>query len=103
PRASAAQVVLYHPDAPDKQYRLEMHLVDESTWQAIHPENLHGWYYYYQVSGGASDAFSHFRADAKILDPWALACVGPEGPGIIIDKTRYEKPKPFPTPNWNDL
>lgn len=103
PRASAAKVVFHNPDSPDKEQRLEMRLVDECTWQAKHPANLHGWHYHYQVSSGSCDGFSHFRPDAKILDPWALACLGPTGPGIIIDKTRYTKPKPYPTPWWHDL
>nr|VFJ50996.1 MAG: Pullulanase/glycogen debranching enzyme [Candidatus Kentron sp. FM]VFJ51071.1 MAG: Pullulanase/glycogen debranching enzyme [Candidatus Kentron sp. FM]VFK08820.1 MAG: Pullulanase/glycogen debranching enzyme [Candidatus Kentron sp. FM] len=41
----------------------------------------------------------------KILDPYALAAVGPSGPGIVWDRKRIKRPggKKFITPDWQDL
>lgn len=73
------------------------------VWEVTLDHNLHGWYYWYHVQGPA-DLFGHFVPEQRILDPYALAAVGREGPGIILDRTRFTRPeRTFKTPDWQDL
>lgn len=92
--------------AKDKDYTtVELKLLDDGlTWETIIPENLHGTYYYYTVDGHNKDNLSHFNPKQKLLDPWALATVTHEGPGIVVDATQLPKsPRPFIPPKWHDL
>ena len=76
------------------------------VWELMLEGNLHGWYYWYQVDG-PRDAFGAFDPKRRILDPYALATVGREGPGIIWDRARLggvsAEREPFKTPAWHDL
>jgi pullulanase/glycogen debranching enzyme len=75
------------------------------VWELTLEGNLHGWYYWYQVDG-PRDAFGVFDAKRRILDPYALATVGREGPGIILDRARLDSGlgrDRFKTPAWHDL
>ena len=73
------------------------------VWEAHLDRNLDGWYYWYSVSG-PQDVFGNFRASEKILDPYAQAAVGREGPGIVLDPARVGKAdRSFATPLWQDL
>ena len=99
PRASRVTVEFFSEPNGAPGERLEMSLVDEFTWEAVYPGNLHGWFYNYYVDSGATDNFSDFDYSCKILDPYAWATAGPSGPGIIWDgdrsifsKRRYQPP-----------
>lgn len=73
------------------------------VWEAHLDRNLHGWYYWYSVSG-PQDVFGNFKPSEKILDPYAQAAVGREGPGIILDPVWTGKSdRSFITPLWQDL
>ncbi len=73
------------------------------VWEAHLDRNLHGWYYWYSVSG-PHDVFGHFHPNQKILDPYAQAAVGREGPGIVLDPTWVGRAdRSFATPSWQDL
>jgi pullulanase/glycogen debranching enzyme len=73
------------------------------VWEARLDRHLHGWFYWYTVSG-PQNVFGHFSPSQKILDPYALAAVGREGPGIILDPGWVGKgDRGFRTPPWQDL
>jgi pullulanase len=104
PRAEKVTVVLYRKrDASDAVTRL-MHPADSVVWEYVHQENLHGCYYHYHVSGENRDNFSHFDSNFRILDPYALAVTGREGPAIVYDADRLPWRKScFVPPHWHDL
>jgi len=123
PRATAVRVLLSEspdPSAPAEVIALERLGAQPYVWEACVKGNLHGRYYWYQISGevGASGgvvgnaggepcANVGGERGARVLDPYALACVGHEGPGIVIDRARLvgRLPRPigFTTPQWQDL
>ena len=73
------------------------------VWEAQIDRNLHGWYYWYSLSG-PHDVFGHFRPHQKVLDPYAQAAVGSEGPGIVLDPNWVGRAdRSFATPPWQDL
>jgi pullulanase len=75
----------------------------DGAWEARLDGNLHGWYYWYTVDG-PKNVFGFFDRDQHILDPYALATVGREGPGIVIDRAALARPdRSFSTPAWQDL
>ena len=64
---------------------------------------LHGWYYWYTLDGTRTgpDGFDPGR---RILDPYALAAVGPAGPGIVLSRSWVGRAdRRFRTPAWQDL
>lgn len=82
PRASRVTLVLFrHLDAPEPT-ALVLERLDDGVRETQHPGDLHGWYYY-QVDGRNRGPFTHFNRDFRVLDPNALAAVGPAGPGIV--------------------
>ena len=73
------------------------------VWEAHLDRNMHGWYYWYSVSG-PHDVFGHFHPNQKILDPYATAAVSREGPGIVLDPAWVGRgDRSFATPPWQDL
>nr|MBS0022456.1 glycoside hydrolase family 1 [Gammaproteobacteria bacterium] len=104
PRAAVVRVFFFrHLDSPEPKVR-RLRRLDGGVWEASYPANLHGWYYYYRVDSLDRDAFSHFDGEFRILDPYAVATVGPGGPGIIWDRQRLQRDQPsFQPPCWHDL
>jgi pullulanase len=104
PRAHKVIVFFFkHLDSPEPQ-SLKLYRRDQGIWEAVHHGNLHGWYYYYQVHGSNNDPSCHFDPSFNILDPYALATAGPEGPGIIWELQRITGQRvPFHPPPWHDL
>ncbi len=111
PRAKSVELVLQSTLSTQEtalRYRLARRSDAEGAagvWQIILEGNLHGWYYWYQVDGPC-DAFGVFDPKRRILDPYALATVGREGPGIVVDRARIGSAIPldnFQTPAWHDL
>lgn len=75
------------------------------VWEVTLDGNLHGWFYWYHIDG-PRDVFGVFDAKRRIVDPYALAVVGREGPGIVLDRTFLHAPHGrdrFRTPAWHDL
>lgn len=111
PRAKSVELAicaaLAEQDKP-RRYRLARRPDADGAagvWELTLEGNLHGWYYWYQVDG-PRDAFGVFDPKRRILDPYALATVGREGPGIILDRSRLESGlgrDRFKTPAWHDL
>lgn len=106
PRASGVRLLLTE-DAetlPEKIQPLPLSPLDETTWEVRVPGNRHGWYYWFQVEGEGTDGFSHFDGKHRVLDPYALAVVGPRGPAIVVDAARLPRvERPFAPPSWHDL
>jgi pullulanase/glycogen debranching enzyme len=76
---------------------------DLAVWEVTLDHNLHGWYYWYHVDG-PQDVFSHFDPTQRVLDPYALAAVSREGPGIVLDRRKLGSvDRSFRTPAWQDL
>jgi pullulanase/glycogen debranching enzyme len=82
----------------------DLHRLEDGAWELTLDENLHGCFYWYRLDGPHNE-FGHFDGEKDILDPYALASVNREGPGIILGKeqvARRDRP-PFKTPFWQDL
>lgn len=110
PRAQRVDLCLQDPDdAQALPVRYEMRRDDAegsahgAVWQLARPSNLHGWFYWYHIDG-SKDEFGLFDPQQKILDPYALAALSREGPGIVVDRERIQRRADnFKTPAWQDL
>ncbi|HWL15592.1 MAG TPA: alpha-amylase family glycosyl hydrolase, partial [Opitutus sp.] len=73
------------------------------VWETIVDRNLHGRFYWYAVDG-VRDGAGRFDPTMKVLDPYALATVGREGPGVVLDRAWIgEGDRRFRPPPWHDL
>lgn len=74
-------------------------------WEITLDQNLHGWFYWYTIDGARGGAASGgFDPAMRILDPYALATVGRDGPGIVLDHGWIGRGhRDFKTPAWHDL
>jgi pullulanase/glycogen debranching enzyme len=73
------------------------------VWELALGQNLHGWFYWYTVDGVRSGS-GKFDPSRRILDPYALATVGRDGPGIVLDSVWVgHGDRSFKTPAWHDL
>ncbi len=105
PRANKVTVEYFkHLNESATAQVLEMARVNDTTWEVVVKENLHG-YYYFLTAEGLKTKTSHFDGTVKILDPYALATVSESGPGIVWDRSKLpQKPQePFKPPYWQDL
>lgn len=85
--------------------RLDLDLAaDQVTWEITLAGDNHGLYYRFFVDGPDDGLTTHFDYSKALLDPWARATAGPEGPGIILDPAQAEPVKKhFEAPDWQDL
>lgn len=104
PRATGVKLAYgQQADQSDTQL-VSMHCVDGVTWEVSFDECMVGFYYTYRVLGQSSEGTSHFDEDFAVLDPYAKACLGCRGPGIVVDPARMQAIKtPYSPPNWHDL
>ena len=73
------------------------------VWEIALGSNLHGWFYWYTVDG-VTDGPGKFEPGVRVLDPYALATVQHDGPGIVLDRVWVgQGDRDFPTPAWHDL
>ncbi len=73
------------------------------VWEVALGSNLHGWFYWYRVDGVHAGP-GRFEPSRRVLDPYALATVGREGPGIVLDRMWVGSgDRSFKTPAWHDL
>ena len=71
------------------------------VWEVAVDRDVHGWYYWYSVAGRREAGFD---PTFRVLDPYALATMGRDGPGIVIDRKRIgHGDRHFRTPAWQDL
>ena len=73
------------------------------VWEVSFDRNLHRWFYSYLVDG-QREGLEKFSPDVRVLDPYALAAVGRDGPGIVLDREWIgQGHRDFRTPAWHDL
>ncbi|MEO7412842.1 MAG: alpha-amylase family glycosyl hydrolase [Opitutaceae bacterium] len=73
------------------------------VWELAIDQNLHGWFYWYGVEG-VGDGPGKFVPEHRVLDPYALATMGRDGPGIVLDSVWMGRgDRAFKTPAWHDL
>ncbi|MGH8020654.1 MAG: alpha-amylase family glycosyl hydrolase [Opitutaceae bacterium] len=104
PRASSVKVTCFETleEAGSSTWEDLKRLAD-GAWETAVPGDRHGWFYWFRVDG-PKGPFSHFEPDFNILDPYALATVGREGPGIVLDPARLAIEQSFfKPPGWHDL
>ena len=75
----------------------------QGVWEVTLNLNLHGWFYWYHIEG-PHDEFGAFDPQQRVPDPYALAVVSRDGPGIVLDSAWVGKgDRHFRTPGWQDL
>lgn len=104
PRAKWVKVGFFSDlEAPDEVNWLLMKRDKDFVWEATVDENLAGYYYWYRIDG-PDESNSLFDSKFKVLDPYAKATVGREGPAIVIDEAAYGEPlRNFSPPQWQNL
>lgn len=75
---------------------------DDFVWETTISKNLTGARYWFRLDGPESPT-GLFDPNFKILDPYAKATLGREGPGVVIDEKRYPQVPQFRSPAWQDL
>jgi len=103
-RASTVELCVSHDlEDPAALHRYPLKRRADFVWEVTLAENLHGWFYWYHVDG-PSDVFGQFDLTHKILDPYAVATVDRNGPGIVVDRAMLPPAdREFRTPAWHDL
>ncbi|MEZ5276402.1 MAG: glycoside hydrolase family 1 [Opitutaceae bacterium] len=104
PRAKWVKIGLFEDfDAPEHIVWYPLEPLGDGAWETQFPGNLDGWFYWFRLDGPHNE-YGHFDPERNILDPYARATVGREGPGIVLDLSRFGKSDPgFRTPQWQDL
>lgn len=73
------------------------------VWEIALGRNLHGWFYWYTLDG-VRDGAGKFDPARRVLDPYAFATTGRDGPGIVLDAAWIGPgDRSFKTPAWHDL
>lgn len=75
-------------------------------WELTLNQKLEGWFYWYTLDGTPQGSDPNgFDPTMRVLDPYAFATVGREGPGIVLDRTQLaaRADRQFKTPAWHDL
>lgn len=70
---------------PAARMRVEMKVDVEGMWAVEVPEAAAGWRYQFFISGENYDNSLAFDDSVPVLDPYALAALGREGPGLVVD------------------
>jgi pullulanase/glycogen debranching enzyme len=73
------------------------------AWEVELDQNLHGWFYWYSLE--SVDQGTGSRAEkTDVLDPYALATLDRQGPGIVLDRDWVGAgDSGFMVPAWEDL
>ena len=104
PRASAVKVCYGRRADASDAITSSMHCIEGLTWERVVDQNLDGYYYSYRVEGKSMEGTTHFDGSFAVLDPYAKACLGRRGPGIVVAAERMAKiDQPFQAPAWHDL
>ncbi len=76
------------------------------VWEIALNRELHGWCYWYTLDGVREGPGPNgFDPTRRVLDPYALAAVHGEGPGIVLSDEWVGEgvDRSFKTPAWHDL
>ena len=95
PRASGVVVELWPPGTDGgggRRERAALMALGDGVWEWVREGGVHGWRYWFFVSGENDGASTAFEGAVPVLDPWALAAVGPSGPGLVVDGARMRYP-----------
>jgi pullulanase len=109
PRATRVTLLLTHQlEAAPRSIALSRRSDADGAvgvWEVALNQNLHGWYYWYTLDGlGHEQGGPGCNPNVRVLDPYAPATVGREGPGIILDPAWVGRaPRTFRAPAWHDL
>lgn len=104
PRATAVHVYYGKKLDGSDAVSQDLRCIEGRTWELVVSQNLDGYFYSYRVEGTNSEGTSHFDGSFAILDPYAKACVGHRGPGIVVATERMPKvERSFQPPAWHDL
>lgn len=103
PRAKWVKVGIFEKgDTVDNLEWSLMNRSEDSVWEVVFEKNLSEARYWFRLDGPEGPT-GNFDPDFKILDPYARAAVGREGPGIVVDESRFGRVPPFRSPAWQDL
>lgn len=104
PRASAVKVCYGRKADASDAITLSMRCIEGLTWELVVDQNLDGYYYSFRVEGQSTEGTTHFDGSFAVLDPYAKACLGRRGPGIVVAPERMRKvEQPYQAPAWHDL
>lgn len=104
PRASSVSVAtqLFLDQEPVRHELTLSH--DQLTWELNLKEDLTGFFYSFYVDGHNDHSSTLFNGQIPLLDPYAKATAGPNGPGIIVNQSsEFPKESSFIPPHWHDL
>lgn len=105
PRAHSVELYLFESLEESEPSPINLFYDPSLVWRASVPGDYQGWYYYYKIAGEESDNSSSFDETFPVVDPYALAVVGPLGPGIVLREEKFvlHRPTPFQPPAWHNL
>lgn len=99
PRAQRVELLLFDkPEKGDKEI-LPMHYSNDGSWSFSDSVNLTGKYYNFLIT--QRDKVGRLYSK-EILDPYALATFGRNGPGIALDRTISTRKRKFVPPSIQD-
>lgn len=104
PRARSVEVRYFKKlHGGTSHHRVKLIRNEEGVWEGSVEKNLHRWFYWLFLDGASNESVQ-FKEEFPVVDPYALALVAREGPGIILDRSCLSAPVgDFQTPKWQDL
>lgn len=104
PRASQVSVEIQIPPDPSyTRYPLKLNY-DQLTWEINLAQDLSGAQYQFYIEGANDGISTHFDGTIPVLDPYAKATLGPEGPAVVLNPNAVTPPNDrFHPPHWHDL
>ncbi|MGC6455195.1 MAG: alpha-amylase family glycosyl hydrolase [Coraliomargaritaceae bacterium] len=104
PRADSVQLVYGFEENGSSSTVADLERVNGTTWSTTIQEDLDGCFYSYRIAGRSVEGTSHFDGLFPVVDPYAKACLGRRGPGIVVSPHRLQKEvHSFQAPAWHDL
>ena len=104
PRAEAVKLELSQVASQAVFVEHEMMREPDGSWVINLPMNLTSHLYRYRVEGKNHDEGTAFEAYSPVLDPYAKATLGKNGPGIVVSPDRFPEPSErFSPPMMSDL
>lgn len=104
PRATSVTVEIQMPSDPSPTgHPLKLNS-DQLTWEINLAHDFSGAQYHYYIGGENDGISTHFDGTVPVLDPYAKATLGPNGPAIVCNSKMLSSPSDrFHPPHWHDL